>query len=250
MDGDDVVKDVESKTKVVVMDGDDNNETVVKDGDNRIEAVVKESEDVVMDPTVTSADGVAIEDIVKSAEYADWDTEGIIEDNKDDSDNVFNAVEYRNSVFVKEEVATGDNVTDVEVAMSVLCISEDATISVEVVCCDGSTVEDTIEDEEGSVVCKMELVIPNSAVEIITAGFEVGDTFEIADSDVVAKLESVDPTGLTPLSDEVAIKDEDKGTVVSCVVPDITVICGVTDSEVIGAVSEDCSCIEEVVQVA
>lgn len=52
---------------------------------------------------------------------------------------------------------------------------------------------------------------------------------------------------LTPLSDEVDIKDEDKGNVVNWVVPDITVICGVTDSDVIEVVSKDC--MEEVIQV-
>lgn len=250
MDGDDVVKYVESKTKVVVMDGDDNIGAVVRDGDGNIKAVVKESEDVVMDPIVMPADGVTIEDIVnKAAEYADWYIEGIIEDTKDDSEDVFNAEEDKNSVFVKEEVETGDIVTDVEVAMSVLGMFEDAAAFTEVVSCNGSTVEDIIEDEEVSGVCKMELVISNSAVEIIAAGFEVGDTFELADSDVVAKLESVD-TMLTPVSDEVDIKGEDKGTVVNCVVSDTNVICGVADSVVIGVVSEDCSCIEEVVQVA
>lgn len=52
---------------------------------------------------------------------------------------------------------------------------------------------------------------------------------------------------LTPLSDEVDIKDEDKGSVVNWVVPDITVICGVTDSDVIEVVSKDC--MEEVIKV-
>lgn len=52
---------------------------------------------------------------------------------------------------------------------------------------------------------------------------------------------------LTPLSDEVDIKDEDKGSVVNWVVPDITVICGVTDSDVIEVVSKDC--MEEVSKV-
>lgn len=52
---------------------------------------------------------------------------------------------------------------------------------------------------------------------------------------------------LTPLSDEVDVKDEDKGSVVNCVVPDITVICGVTDSDVIEVVSKDC--MEEVIKV-
>lgn len=52
---------------------------------------------------------------------------------------------------------------------------------------------------------------------------------------------------LTPLSDEVDIKDEDKGNVVNWVVPDITVICGVTDSDVIEVVSKDC--MEEVIKV-
>lgn len=154
------------------MDGDDNIGTVVKDGDDNIEVVVKESEDIVMDPTVMSTDGVTIEDIVKSVEYADW---RISEDTKDDSEDVFNAEEDKNSEFVKE---TGDNVTDVEVAMSVLGMFEDATALAEVVSCNGSTVEDIAEDGEGRGVCKMELVIPNSAVEIIAAGFEVGDTFE------------------------------------------------------------------------
>lgn len=171
MDGD-VVKDVKSKTKVVVMDGDDIIGTVVKDSDDNIEVVVKESEDIVMDPTVMSTDGVTIEDIVKSVEYADW---CISEDTKDDSEDVFNAEEDKNSEFVKE---TGDNVTDVEVAMAVLGMFEDSTAFAEVVSCNGSTVEDITEDGEGRGVCKMELVIPNSAVEIITAGFEVGDTFE------------------------------------------------------------------------
>lgn len=171
MDGD-VVKDVKSKTKVVAMDGDDNIGTVVKDSDDNIEVVVKESEDIVMDLTVMSTDGVTIEDIVKSVEYADW---CISEDTKDDSEDVFNAEEDKNSEFVKE---TGDNVTDVEVAMAVLGMFEDSTAFAEVVSCNGSTVEDITEDEEGIGVCKMELVIPNSAVEIIAAGFEVGDTFE------------------------------------------------------------------------
>lgn len=174
MDGD-VVKDVKSKTKVVVMDGDDNIGTVVKDGDDNIEVVVKESEDIVMDPTVMSTDGVTIEDIVKSAEYADWRIEDISEDTEDDSEDVFIAEEDNNSELVKE---TGDNVTDVEVAMSVLGMFEDATAFAEVVSCNGSTVEDITEDGEGRGVCKMELVIPNSAVEIIAARFEVGDTFE------------------------------------------------------------------------
>lgn len=160
------------------MDGDDNIGTVVKDGDDNIEVVVKESEDIVMDPTVMSTDGVAIEDIVKSAEYADWCIEDISEDTKDDSEDVFNAEEDKNSEFVKEGVETEDNVTDVEVAMSVLGMSEDATALAEVVSCNESTVEDITEDGEGIVVCKMDLVIPNSAVEIIAAGFEVGDTFE------------------------------------------------------------------------
>lgn len=171
MDGD-VVKDVKSKTKVVAMDGDGNIGTVVKDSDDNIEVVVKESEDIVMDLTVMSTDGVTIEDIVKSVEYADW---CISEDTKDDSEDVFNAEEDKNSEFVKE---TGDNVTDVEVAMAVLGMFEDSTAFAEVVSCNGSTVEDITEDGEGRGVCKMELVIPNSAVEIITAGFEVGDTFE------------------------------------------------------------------------
>lgn len=175
MDGD-VVKDVKSKTKVVVMDGDDNIGTVVKDSDDNIEVVVKESEDIVMDPTVMSTDGIiTIEDIVESVEYADWCIDGINEDTEDDSEDVFNAEEDKNSEFVKE---TGDNVTDVEVAMAVLGMFEDATAFAEVVSCNGSTVEDITEDGEGRGVCKMELVIPNSAVEIITAGFEVGDTFE------------------------------------------------------------------------
>lgn len=52
---------------------------------------------------------------------------------------------------------------------------------------------------------------------------------------------------LTPLSDEVDIKDEDKGSVVNWVVPDITVICGVTDSDVIEVVSK--YCMEEVAKV-
>lgn len=160
------------------MDGDDNIGTVVKDGDDNIEVVVKESEDIVMDPTVMSTDGVAIEDIVKSAEYADWCIEDISEDTKDDSEDVFNAEEDKNSEFVKEGVETEDNVTDVEVAMSVLGMSEDATALAEVVSCNESTVEDITEDREGIGVCKMDLVIPNSAVEIIAAGFEVGDTFE------------------------------------------------------------------------
>lgn len=154
------------------MDGDDIIGTVVKDSDDNIEVVVKESEDIVMDPTVMSTDGVTIEDIVKSVEYADW---CISEDTKDDSEDVFNAEEDKNSEFVKE---TGDNVTDVEVAMSVLGMFEYATAFAEVVSCNGSTVEDITEDGEGRGVCKMELVIPNSAVEIIAAGFEVGDTFE------------------------------------------------------------------------
>lgn len=154
------------------MDGDGNIGTVVKDSDDNIEVVVKESEDIVMDLTVMSTDGVTIEDIVKSVEYADW---CISEDTKDDSEDVFNAEEDKNSEFVKE---TGDNVTDVEVAMAVLGMFEDATAFAEVVSCNGSTVEDITEDGEGRGVCKMELVIPNSAVEIITAGFEVGDTFE------------------------------------------------------------------------
>lgn len=174
IDGD-VVKDVKSKTKVVAMDGDDNIGTVVKDSDDNIEVVVKESEDIVMDPTVMSTDGVTIEDIVESVEYADWCIDGINEDTEDDSENVFNAEEDKNSEFVKE---TGDNVTDVEVAMAVLGMFEDATAFAEVVSCNGSTVEDITEDGEGRGVCKMELVIPNSAVEIITAGSEVGDTFE------------------------------------------------------------------------
>lgn len=154
------------------MDGDDNIGTVVKDSDDNIEVVVKESEDIVMDPTVMSTDGVTIEDIVKSVEYADW---CISEDTKDDSEDVFNAEEDKNSEFVKE---TGDNVTDVEVAMAVLGMFEDSTAFAKVVSCNGSTVEDITEDGEGRGVCKMELVIPNSAVEIITAGFEVGGTFE------------------------------------------------------------------------
>lgn len=54
-------------------------------------------------------------------------------------------------------------------------------------------------------------------------------------------------TMLSPLSDEVDIKDEDKGSVVNWVVPDITVICGVTDSDVIEVVSKDC--MEEVAKV-
>lgn len=158
------------------MDGDDNIGTVVKDSDDNIEVVVKESEDIVMDPTVMSTDGIiTIEDIVESVEYADWCINGINEDTEDDSEDVFNAEEDKNSEFVKE---TGDNVTDVEVAMAVLGMFEDATAFAEVVSCNGSTVEDINEDEEGIGVCKMEVVIPNSAVEIIAAGFEVGDTFE------------------------------------------------------------------------
>lgn len=153
------------------MDGDDNIGTVVKDSDDNIEVVVKESEDIVMDLTVMSTDGVTIEDIVESVEYADWCIDGINEDTEDDSEDVFNAEEE----FVKE---TGDNVTDVEVAMAVLGMFEDATAFAEVVSCNGSTVEDINEDEEGIGVCKLELVIPNSVVEIIVAGFEVGDTFE------------------------------------------------------------------------
>lgn len=151
------------------MDGDDNIGTVVKDSDDNIEVVVKESEDIVMDPTVMSTDGIiTIEDIVESVEYADWCIDGINEDTEDDSEDVFNAEEDKNSEFVKE---TGDNVTDVEVAMAVLGMFEDATAFAEVV-------SDINEDEEGIGVCKMEVVIPNSAVEIIAAGFEVGDTFE------------------------------------------------------------------------
>lgn len=158
------------------MDGDDNIGTVVKDSDDNIEVVVKESEDIVMDPTVMSTDGIiTIEDIVESVEYADWCINGINEDTEDDSEDVFNAEEDKNSEFVKE---TGDNVTDVEVAMAALGMFEDATAFAEVVSCNGSTVEDINEDEEGIGVCKMEVVIPNSAVEIIAAGFEVGDTFE------------------------------------------------------------------------
>lgn len=177
MDGD-VVKDVKSKTKVAVMDGDDNIGTVVKDSDDNIEVVVKESEDIVMDPTVMSTGGVTIEDIVKSVENADWCIDGINEDTEDDSEDVFNAEEDKNSEFVKEGVETRDIVTNVEVAMSVLGMFEDSTAFGEVVSCNGSTVEDITEDEEGSGVCKMELVIPDSAVETITAGIEVGDTFE------------------------------------------------------------------------
>lgn len=158
------------------MDGDDNIGTVVKDSDDNIEVVVKESEDIVMDPTVMSTDGIiTIEKIVESVEYADWCIDGINEDTEDDSEDVFNAEEDKNSEFVKE---TGDNVTDVEDAMAVLGMFEDATAFAEVISCNGSTVEDINEDEEGIGVCKMEVVIPNSAVEIIAAGFEVGDTFE------------------------------------------------------------------------
>lgn len=132
MDGD-VVKDVKSKTKVVVMDGDDNIGTVVKDSDDNIEVVVKESEDIVMDLTVMSTDGVTIEDIVKSVENADWCIGGINEDTEDDSEDVFNAEEDKNSVFVKEGVETRDIVTNVEVAMSVLGMFEDSTAFGEVV---------------------------------------------------------------------------------------------------------------------
>lgn len=174
IDGD-VVKDVKFKIKVVVMDGDDNIGIVVKDSDDNIEVVVKEFEDIVMDFIVMFIDGVIIEDIVEFVEYVDWCIDGINEDIEDDFEDVFNVEEDKNFEFIKE---IGDNVIDVEVVMVVFGMFEDVIVFVEVVFCNGSIVEDIIEDGEGRGVCKMELVIFNFVVEIIIVGFEVGGIFE------------------------------------------------------------------------